>query len=237
MGLTFLRMKENQPFTKKDLETAKVSLLRDGRWGNACVSVAEIGGKRWTIKDFSTRHWLVRNTFARFVLRRELKAVRKLKGMKSGVPQEAFMLDACTLAVEYVPGRVLSRVPKEEITPEFLCQCEDLIHELHGRDLVHLDTRGTGNWVMRPDGTPGLIDFQASVHTSGLPKKLRSFMEDMDIGGVYKKWAKFCPEAMDEKRQTEYDRINKLRKLWVVRGYFGIKKKHTKHIHGKDIVD
>ena len=53
-----------KPFTKEDLEQADVQLLRDGRWGNARVSVANINGKRWTIKDFSDRHWLVKNSFA-----------------------------------------------------------------------------------------------------------------------------------------------------------------------------
>lgn len=66
-----------KPFTKEDLEQADVQLLRDGRWGNARVSVANINGKRWTIKDFSDRHWLVKNSFAKFVLWRELKAVRQ----------------------------------------------------------------------------------------------------------------------------------------------------------------
>ena len=41
-----------KPFTKEDLEKADVQLLRDGRWGNARVSVANVNGERWTIKDF-----------------------------------------------------------------------------------------------------------------------------------------------------------------------------------------
>ena len=94
-----------KPFTKEDLEQADVQLLRDGRWGNARVSVANINGKRWTIKDFSDRHWLVKNSFAKFVLWRELKAVRKLHGLE-GVPTEAFMVTPHMLAIEYIPGRV-----------------------------------------------------------------------------------------------------------------------------------
>ena len=89
-----------KPFTKEDLEKADVQLLRDGRWGNARVSVANINGKRWTIKDFSDRRWLVKNSFAKFVLWRELKAVRKLHGLE-GVPTEAFMVTPHMLAIEY----------------------------------------------------------------------------------------------------------------------------------------
>lgn len=108
-----------KPFTKEDLEKADVQLLRDGRWGNARVSVANINGKRWTIKDFSDRRWLVKNSFAKFVLWRELKAVRKLHGLE-GVLTEAFMVTPHMLAIEYIPGRVLNRVPKEEVLPDFL---------------------------------------------------------------------------------------------------------------------
>ena len=221
-----------KPFTKEDLEQADVQLLRDGRWGNARVSVANINGKRWTIKDFSDRHWLVKNSFAKFVLWRELKAVRKLHGLE-GVPTEAFMVTPHMLAIEYIPGRVLNRVPKEEVSPTFLEECEEIIRSTHARHLVHLDTRGTSNWVMQVNGKPALIDFQASVDTQGLPQKIRSFMEDMDIGGVYKKWKKYCPDEMGEFREKENERIAKLRKLWVLRGYFGVKKRNAKH--GKPI--
>lgn len=141
-----------KPFTKEDLEQADVQLLRDGRWGNARVSVANINGKRWTIKDFSDRHWLVKNSFAKFVLWRELKAVRKLHGLE-GVPTEAFMVTPHMLAIEYIPGRVLNRVPKEEVSPTFLEECEEIIRSIHARHLVHLDTRGTSNWVMQDGRT------------------------------------------------------------------------------------
>ena len=221
-----------KPFNRADLENADVKLLRDGRWGNACVSVAEVNGVRWTIKDFSSRNWFVKQSFAKFVLWRELKAINKISGI-SGVPDEAFMVDDHMLAVRYIPGRVLARVPNEEVTPEFLMECERIIRDIHSRNLVHLDTRGTSNWIMTPEGKPALIDFQASVHTEGLPEKLRKFMEDMDMGGVYKKWAKFCPEQMDEFRKQENERIKKLRKLWILKGYLGVKKRNAKH--GKPI--
>ena len=60
---------------------------------------------------------------------------------------------------------------------------------------------------MQVNGKPALIDFQASVDTQGLPQKIRSFMEDMDIGGVYKKWKKYCPDEMGEFRVMENERI------------------------------
>jgi hypothetical protein len=225
-------MQKTLPFTLEDLKNAPVHLLRDGRWGNACVSVAEVAGSRWTIKDFSSRPWIVRNTFARFILGREAAAIRDLKGL-DGVPQQAFFLSPCILAIEYIPGRVLARVPDEEVSVKYLEESEKLIASLHQRNRVHLDTRGTSNWIMTPEGKPALIDFQASFSTAHLPASIRSFMEDMDRGGVLKKWNKYHPNEMGEERYAEFLRINELRKLWVLRGYFGVKKKHAKH--GKPI--
>lgn len=220
-----MNQKTWKPFTKHDLKKAEVKLLRNGRWGNACVSVATINGEQWTIKDFSSRHWLVRNTFGKFVLGRELRALERISGIK-GVPGKAFMLDEHTLAIEFIPGRSLSQVPKEEVSSEYLKGCEEIISSIHKRGIVHLDTRGTGNWVMKEDGTPGLIDFQAGVYTKNLPLKLRSFMEDMDLGGVYKKWKNYRPDEMGDFRASENERISKLRNLWIIKGYFGVKKKH-----------
>lgn len=60
-------------------------------------------------------------------------------------------------------------------------------------------------------------------------------MEDMDMGGVYKKWKKYLPKEMGEFREKENERISKLRKLWVLKGYMGVKKRHAKH--GKPIDD
>lgn len=224
-------MNTKKPFTKAELDAAKVDLLRDGRWGNACVSVATINGKRWTIKDFSNRPWLVKMTFAPFVLNRELNMVRRLEGMKN-VPNEAFMVTPHILAITYIPGKSLSSFKNGDITPEFLEKAEDLIRQLHDRNLVHLDTRGTGNWLVTPDGEPAIIDFQAGMKTSHLPKALRSYMQDMDMGGVYKKWEQFCPDEMGDFRKEELKRINKLRKLWKIRGYLG---KRGTHKHGSTI--
>ena len=68
--------------------------------------------------------------------------------------EDAFRIDADAIAVSFVDGRNLSRVTREEVTIEFLEAFEKLLDEMHARDVVHLDLRGTGNIVMRPDAVP-----------------------------------------------------------------------------------
>lgn len=215
------------PFTKDVFDKMPKTLLRDGRWGNARVYLVEADNKKWTVKDFSSRHWFVKNFFARFILKREKLAIDRLKGVE-GVPQEAFFIGDMTLAITYMPGSSMIKAPKDKITVEFLEGCENIIKSLHKRDLVHLDTGGEGNWVVSPNGKPALIDFQSSLKTSGLPKFLKRFAEDMDMSGVYKKWLTYHPDKMGEYRQSESKRINKLRKFWIFRGYLGIKKSSKK---------
>ena len=80
-----------------------IPLMRDGRWANARVERVAIDGSEWTLKDFSSRPLAVRNTLGRFLLRRELSALRRLEGIR-GVPTEAFRLDAHAIAARYLPG-------------------------------------------------------------------------------------------------------------------------------------
>jgi hypothetical protein len=90
---------------------------------------------------------------------------------------------------------------------------------------VHLDTRGGGNLLIRPDGRPGIIDFQAALFTRWMPGFMRRWLEDIDMSGVYKKWERWQPETLGDARRAHLERLNRWRRLWVLRGYFGLSKK------------
>ncbi|MEG0821036.1 MAG: hypothetical protein RR101_05205 [Burkholderiaceae bacterium] len=219
------------PFTRADLARARITLMRDGRWANARVTRVELDGGEWTLKDFGDRSWWVRNTLGRFLLAREVRALDRLTGLE-GVPADAFRVDGYAIAARFVPGKILAKLEPAQVTPEFLEQLEALLRAVHARGIVHLDTRGASNLLMRPDGTPGIIDFQASLTTRWMPAGLRRLLEDFDLSGVYKKWAAWQPQAMGEARRAEFERINRLRRFWVLRGYFGLKKQHRPGAHG-----
>lgn len=212
-----------KPFTRADLARAETHLLRDGRAANAVVTCVTWQGRKWTVKDFSSRAWWVRLIIAPFLLSRELKALHRVRGI-DGVAQDAFRIDDTAIAVEFTEGRSLGKVPRAEVTVEYLQAFEELIAAIHARDVVHLDARGTGNVIMRPDGKPALIDFQAALITTHLPRFVRRILEDMDRSGALKKWRKYRPDDMGEARKAELARIDKLRRYWIFRGYFGLKK-------------
>lgn len=213
-------------FGRAQLADAERELLRDGRFANARVERVRLNGADWIFKDFSSRAFLVRHSIGRLLLGREVRALRRLEGIP-GIPAQAFRVDAFAMAARFVPGRTLARVEAAQVSTAYLGALEALLQQVHARGLVHLDTRGGGNLLMMPSGAPGIIDFQAALSTRWMPASLRRWFEDMDMSGVYKKWALWQPDSMGEQRRASFERLNKWRRLWVLRGYFGLRKKHA----------
>jgi RIO-like serine/threonine protein kinase len=198
-------------------------MLRDGRWANAQVYRVEVDGRAWVVKDFSGRSIWIRHTVGRLLLRRELRALQRLEGI-DGVPQRAFRVDADAIAAEFIPGDTLGQVRPEDMDTGFFIALERLLDAVHARGVVHLDTRGTGNMLRRPDGQPALIDFQASLSTGWMPSRWRRWLDDLDMTGVYKKWLQHDPDSMGPERRELYERMTRRRKLWIARGYAGATK-------------
>lgn len=215
-------------FSRADFQRAERSLLREGQWANARVERVHIGGHDWTVKDFSPRAWWVRNSVGRFLLRRELRALALLRGL-DGVSPQAFRIDAFAMASRFQPGRSLAQVRPAEVTPAFFLALEELVRAMHARGLVHLDIRGPKNILLSPDGKPGLIDFQSSLRTRRMPGFLRGILEDIDIGGVYKRWNLWHPETLDAGRRQVFERGNRLRRFWLLRGYPAFGRRRRPH--------
>jgi hypothetical protein len=211
------------PFDRARLAGAERELLRDGRFANARVERVRIDGVDWIFKDFSTRSFVVRETVGRFLLGREVRALRRLEGL-SGVPSQAFRIDAHAMAAHFVPGRSLALLRGDAIDTAYLAALETLLQQVHARGIVHLDNRGGGNLLLQPDGRPGIIDFQAALSTRWMPAPLRRWFDALDMSGVYKKWLQWQPDTMGAERRESYERMTRWRRLWVLRGYFGLRK-------------
>jgi serine/threonine protein kinase len=216
-------------FSRHDFEQSEHKLLRDGQWANARVDLVRIHDCDWTVKDFSSRSWLVRNTIGRFLLRRELRILKQLSGL-AGISSASFRIDAFALATRFLPGQILPHVNREEVNTDFFPRLETLVQAMHARKVVHLDIRGPKNILMQPDGSPAIIDFQSSLSTRLMPNFLRSILQDIDLGGVYKRWNLWQPQTLDDTRRAVWERSNRFRRFWLLRGYpsFASKKRRGK---------
>lgn len=215
---------EPAPFTRAQFAQAPGEVLSRGRWANAVLYLHRHGGGRWVVKDFRPRNFAVRNTVGRLLIRRELRALRKLAGI-AGVPAGTFRLDAHALTYGFVPGVPLNDADLGARAADFFARLERLLTEVHAvGGILHLDVRNGRNVLVSERGEPVLLDFQSHVGTGWMPARLRRWAERFDLAGVYKHWERRSPETLGEARAGVLAQVNWWRRFWVLRGYFGMRK-------------
>lgn len=212
-------------FTRAEFELAPGAVLSRGRWANAVLYVHRHGAEHWVVKDFRPRSFTVRNTIGRFLIRRETRALGKVAGI-AGVPAGAFRLDAHALAYRFVTGVPLNDADLGPRAGDFFTRLERLLSEVHAAGgMLHLDVRNGRNVLVSEGGEPVLLDFQSHIRTGWMPARLRRWGEQFDLAGVYKHWERRSPETLGEARADLLARVNWWRRFWVLRGYFGIRRK------------
>lgn len=210
------------PFTLEEFERSDRELLHKGRWGNADVYRFRKGGEDWVVKDFRLCPPVTRHVWGAWMVGRELAAIRKLAGIP-GFPRDAFRLDRFAFAYRFIPGKEIGSAPAS-LTPAFFEELESLVGKMHERGIAHLDIRAAKNILVSGQGKPFILDFQTHASLDGLPRFLRALLVDVDRSGVYKHWARSFPGGLGEERTMLLDRMNRLRRYWILKGYFGIKK-------------
>jgi hypothetical protein len=148
--------------SRPNLAAHVIDVLEHGSGRDPVVSLARVGDCDIVVKDFAPRGFLVRNLIGRWMTAREARAYRALAGHPH-VPQFYGQVDPFALAVEYRPGRKMSRKLAGELPEGFARELEDAIRGMHARGVAHLDLRHRTNVMAGPDGHPILIDFASAV--------------------------------------------------------------------------
>ncbi|MEZ4333517.1 MAG: hypothetical protein R3F35_17310 [Myxococcota bacterium] len=136
-------------------------LSRGGR-GNPDVLLVEAGDRSVVVKDFGPRSAWVRRWFGPWLLRREVRAYRRLSGVAS-VPRWLGWLDRSAIVLEHRPGVPLSRSLAGRVSPDFLPRLEAVVEEMHRRGVVHLDLRHRSNVLADDEGQPVVLDFASAL--------------------------------------------------------------------------
>lgn len=196
----------------------KIEILNCGRIGNATVFRYRDFQKDLTIKDFSESPWLIRNTFGKLFIKNEVSKMLKLRDNKS-VPGGVKRISPYAFAFNYIEGKPLKGIHGKVLDKEFFITLEKNVKRMQDKNIVHLDLRNLGNIIMGKDGYPYIIDFQSAISVKFLPKSLRKILLDSDLSGVCKAWDKKCREELDEGRRKFLEKFNKIRKVWILKGY------------------
>ncbi|MCP4681762.1 MAG: hypothetical protein GY864_05495 [Desulfobacterales bacterium] len=146
-----------------DLPKIQCGILRESSNTRPAIRVVEENGVRAIVKDFSVNRPLFRNMVGRFLVWREAKAYKKLKGIK-GVPDLYRVIDGLALVIAEVPGKSLEKLEREMKLPaSFFDALKELVDRLHMRGIAHCDLKRAPNTILGHDGLPYIIDLGASI--------------------------------------------------------------------------
>jgi predicted Ser/Thr protein kinase len=148
--------------SRGELAKRTIEVLNRGNLRNPDVLLVEDGGRQIVVKDFGPRSAWVRASIGRWITAREVRALRALDGL-AAVPRFLGSIDALAFAVEYRPGRRMSRKLAGRVPPDFLERLETALREMHRRGVAHLDLRHRSNVLVGENGEPILIDFGSAI--------------------------------------------------------------------------
>jgi pimeloyl-ACP methyl ester carboxylesterase len=155
-----------------------VRLLNRGGLVNPDVLLVarDAGEPPVVVKDYAPRGALVRWLLARWLIRRELRILERLRDLP-GVPRPAGRIDRLAFAMEYLEGRPLRRrTHRESLERAFFEQLEAILDAIAARGMVYTDLRSPTNVLATSDGRPALVDLGGAVRLP-LPRALRKWLE------------------------------------------------------------
>jgi serine/threonine protein kinase len=195
-----------------------VSVIKRGSWGKADVLRLEYDGGEAILKDFSGKSRPVR-WLGRRQQRRERRALGRLAGVP-GIPAVLGELPPWGLLLERMRGDSISRWRRrrpEEIVP-MIGRLAGLVDRIHEHRVAHLDLRKRDNILVAPDGTPSIIDFNASVcfRPGSLGDRLLfPALRRVDRTALLKWRSLLVPGTLTPAERRRHRRQSLIRRLWI----------------------
>ncbi|MDY6839138.1 MAG: hypothetical protein SWH78_14330 [Thermodesulfobacteriota bacterium] len=189
-----------------DLSKKRCMLLRHGSHTRPALWVVKEHGVRAVVKDFSRGKLFYRGIIGRFLVWRERKAYRKLRGLR-GIPALYGVIDGLALVLEEIPGKRLKKHKGDTaLSKAFFDALEETIEDFHRRGVAHCDLKNASNILVGNDGMPYIVDWAASISERELrffPLNLiyRRFVSD-DRAAITKLELQYRPDLLspEEKR-------------------------------------
>ncbi len=197
-----------ESLTLSDISKKHCGILRKPSSTSPAVWQIEENGVSAIVKDFRFNGFLFRNTAGRFLIWREAKAYRRLKGVK-GVPAFYKTLEGLALIIEEVQGRDIESLEVVSgLSEDFYKDLRLLIEKIHSRGIAHCDLKRAPNIILGNDGKPYIIDWAASIseYECGFPPLryiYKRFIQD-DLNAITKLKLKYCPEQVSPEEKAKY---------------------------------
>ncbi len=163
------------------------------------------------------------------VCRREVRFYQKLEDLPN-VPKVLGLIGPTGFVHEYVEGRPLSK--HKPVPDGFFRQLQELLEELHRRDIAYVDTNKPENILLGDDGRPHLIDFQIScdLETVGnwfIGRWILHLLQREDFYHVLKHKRRLRPDELSEDEREHAHRRSLLIRLHriIFKPYFFVRRR------------
>ncbi|MEM7082530.1 MAG: serine/threonine protein kinase [Pseudomonadota bacterium] len=147
------------------------------------------------VRDLSTARWWLR-PLARRLAAREARALAALPN-SSALPS-LLDWDGIRLTRSFVDGQPLQAAKPHDA--RYFKSARVLLRALHRAGVVHNDSAKEPNWLVRPDGTAGLVDFQLAGVFAQRTQWFRQLAME-DIRHLLKHKRSYVPHALTAREQ------------------------------------
>jgi RIO-like serine/threonine protein kinase len=190
---------DRQPL-KRDL-LGTVTRLHDPASQRACVERDTTPATWWL-------RWLARRLAAREA--RALEALRRIPG----VPRiEAW--DGHRLRRTWLPGAPMHRSPPA--SHGYFRDALRLLRRLHAAGVLHNDLAKEPNWLVTPEGSAALVDFQLAMRPRRRGRVFRALAYD-DLRHLLKHKRRYFPERLTRRQLAILRRRSAISALWARSG-------------------
>ena len=177
----------------------------------------DLRGRQVVVKDYSVNRFLYRHLVGRFLIWRESKAYRRLRGLK-GVPKYYGKIAGLALVLEAVPAESVENLEKVQKLPEeFFKTLRTLVDAFHQRGLAHCDLKRAPNILLGDDAQPYIVDWSAAItfpEFRFFPFNLiyQRFVLD-DLKAVTKLQLRHCPQSLSPAERKRYFQRSRMERL------------------------
>ncbi len=203
---------------RKEFESQIIRAIHVGRGFQSSVYELDWNGTRAAVKDFSRLPPLFRFFVAPILVKREVKALKHLNGTP-GIPRFLGQIDRLAFATQFIEGRPVSSIHKDELAPEIFAELFDnmarAVAAMHARGVAHGDLKRRSNLIWTPQHEIFIIDFASAIVARGaFSQKIMGAVAEVDDKSLPRLKRFVAPQMMTEEDTWKLENPTKL-ETWV----------------------
>jgi len=157
---------------------------------------------RWWLRGLA--RWLAAREAAALASAIGISAVPELRYWKKGVLERTWL--------EGKPMQVAQ--PRN---PAYFRAALHLLRQLHRAGIAHNDLAKEPNWLVKPDGSPALVDFQLAWVSKKRSRIFRLLARE-DLRYLLKHKRTYCPQALSVRQRNILATPGWLSRVWMASG-------------------